>query len=108
MEIKFRGKRVNNGEWVYGFYCELKDLVGHISIANWVPKYYIISLKARLRDNEYGDFNLDGVFEVIPETVGQFIGLSDKKGIGIYKGDIVIIQDEYDNYEQEYDDLNDE
>jgi uncharacterized phage protein (TIGR01671 family) len=58
-EIKFRGKSVDNGEWVYGCYCRFfgKQLVDHIEI----------------------DIN----------TVGQFIGLEDKYGKEIYEGDIV-------------------
>lgn len=59
-EIKFRGKRVNNGEWVYG------DL--------WQP----------VRDNQKIAFILrqDNKYEVVPETVGQFTGLKDRNGVG--------------------------
>lgn len=63
-EIKFRGKRVYNGEWVYGYY--VCDLLGH----------HII---------ESNGF----CYNIIPETVGQFTGLTDKNGTEIFEGDIL-------------------
>ena len=79
-EFLFRGKRVNNGEWVYG------DLV---RIPNGDSfEYYIIS-----------DFDdMDGIYDVgkyaikvIPETVSEFCGLTDKNGKKIFEGDIIRI-----------------
>lgn len=67
-EIKFRGKRLDNGEWVYGYYVKYND--------------YSDNIHESIID-EYGY-----MYDVDLATVGQYTGLKDKNGKEIYEGDL--------------------
>lgn len=81
-EIKFRGRRVDNGEWVYG-YLQKQAVEGE--------EYYITWPCTELINN---------CRVVIPKTIGQFTGLYDKDKKPIYEGDIIDIHQTINGYNQ--------
>lgn len=77
-EIKFRGFGVRSKEWVEG------DLIHGVDHKE--GKLYILPRVKNLAYVKDCD-PLDGV-EVVPESVGQFIGKNDKLNVEIFEGDI--------------------
>lgn len=66
-KILFRGKRIDTGEWVEGYYVE--DATRHCIATSLACNHH---------------------YDVIPETVGRCTGVRDLNGILFFEGDIVM------------------
>jgi len=88
-EILFRGKRADGGGWNYGYFVKSVN-----------DRTYIISYATEDAINTLNE--IDFMYnEVIPESVGQYVGKTDKNGVKIFGairedkkgGDIILLNE---------------
>ena len=81
-EIEFRGQRADTKEWVYG----------DITFTNYFKKEEVKPFILNPIDVRECGYNAI-CHEVIPETVGQYIGIKDIYGKKVFRGDIVKVKE---------------
>lgn len=83
-EILFKAKRIDNGEWVEGFFFKYEE-------KSYITNTSEIYMSVIYKKESVADFKLI-TYEVDPETVCQYTGMTDKNGKTIWENNKCCVQ----------------
>ena len=83
-DIECRGKRIDTGEWVYGFYLHCFDQNSDYILTGKIKNYQVDLTHPYIMTEGFEWFAIDY------KTVSKFTGLLDRKGNKIFGDDIVL------------------
>lgn len=84
-EILFRGKREDDGEWVYGsFIPDMLEVFQGVT-SKWLGDWGVIKPFSTNKDERHMQY-------VKRESVGQYTGFVDSNGSKIFEGDVVNVK----------------
>lgn len=86
-EILFRGRRLDNGGWVYG--GSIIQFVDDGNLLVYMPQINEKCVATHDENDNITALKTGSFYKIDPATVGQFTGIPDKKGKFIYEWDIL-------------------